>query len=200
MDPSQPDRTAVLLRLWYQGDLEALEEILKLHLPWIRGVVRQRLGGKLRQKAESGDVVQDAMLRFLKDGPRLKIRDETHFRRLMTRLVENVICDQHDRFTAKRRSMDREQSLENLPPNLKLKNPALTPSSIAGRHELEDQLQLAMALLSEEDRSVIRLRKWERKSFQEIAEVLDISPSAADTRFRRAMARLAALMAPEQEP
>ena len=56
-------------------------------------------------KVESSDIVQDAALQFLKYGPRFILSDEEKFRALLVRIVENVLRDKHDWFSARRRAI-----------------------------------------------------------------------------------------------
>jgi RNA polymerase sigma-70 factor (ECF subfamily) len=186
-------QTLDLLQRWHQGDREALELLLQRHLPFIRRYVSKRLGPALRGKGETVDFVQDAMVEFLRYGPRFLLADEGHFRALMVKVIENVLRDRHDWFTARRRDLRRERPLprESL---LGLDPPARSvtrPSQASARHEEEAWIRLALELLEPEDRRVIMLRTYEELSYGEIATRLGIGESAARMRFNRALPRLA---------
>jgi hypothetical protein len=60
---------------------------------------------------ESGDVVQEAAVQFLNYGLRFIISDDKRFRGLLARIVENVLRDKHDWFTAQRREIARQRPL-----------------------------------------------------------------------------------------
>ena len=92
-----------MLPNWEHGDGGDLEKILKRHLPWIQSRVHQKLGNFHRSKADTGDIVQEAMLQFLKHGPRIKLSNDHQFRALLCKIIENVVCDQYAWFTAQRR-------------------------------------------------------------------------------------------------
>ena len=61
---------------------------------------------------------------------------------------------------------------------------------IAIRHEKEEFLDLALSLLSPDDRRILELRELKQMSFPEIGEELDISPDTARMRHKRARPRL----------
>ena len=82
MKDGSRDRTAEDLRRWNAGDAEGLKSLLENHLPWIEKYVRKRLGARLRQKAETQDIVQDAMLQFLRYGPRIDLAGDTRRHRI----------------------------------------------------------------------------------------------------------------------
>jgi RNA polymerase sigma-70 factor, ECF subfamily len=185
--------TAQLLRQWHGGDRQALEVLLAQDLPWIERRVRRRLGPLLHAKAETADFVQEAVLEVLRYTPRFVITDRGRFRALLARIVENVLRDQHDRFTAYRRALHRERPLP-ADSQLVLDPPvrgAPSPSQAAQREEWEAWIRLALELSAPEDRLIILLRQWDGVSFEEIGRGLGIAADAARMRYNRALARLA---------
>jgi RNA polymerase sigma-70 factor (ECF subfamily) len=185
--------TVDLLRRWHAGDQDAFAALIQRHLPWIHARVRDRLGPALREKAESMDLVQDALVEVLRDGPRFTLRDEDAFRALLARIVENSIRDRNDHFAAKKRAADRETALPG-DSVLDLDPPAASvtrPSEAAIRHEQAALVQLALKLLGPRDREIIVLRQQEELSFAAIGERLSIPEDTARFRFQRALPRLA---------
>jgi len=186
-------QTSLLLQQWHGGDEKALDSLLDRHLPWLRNHVRKRLGALLRRKGETNDYVQDAIVQFLKYGPRVVISDENHFRALLVRIVENSLRNNYDWFTALRRQAAREHPLSRDsvlyldPPRDGVK----TPSHSAKNHEQEAWVRFAMELLESEDREVLVLRQWEKMSFADIGKQVGISSEAAWMRHKRALNRLA---------
>jgi len=61
-------------------------------------------------------------------------------------------------------------------------------------------LAVAMDLLSEHDREVLRLWAWEQLTASEIASVLEITPNAASIRLHRAIGRLKAHLERKKGP
>lgn len=188
------DGTTQLLARWRDGDEQAVHELIAGHVPAVYEMVRARLGDALRQKLDSGDVVQDAILEFLRHGPAVPPVDSTHLRALLARIVCNTICDRSKWFQAARRRMGRERGLSStqgavLPGN------APDPAAEAARADMAARLRLAMELMSEVDRRVIVLREWQGLPFAEIAAELGGNEEAARGAYRRAMERLRARMA-----
>jgi RNA polymerase sigma factor (sigma-70 family) len=181
--------TTISLQRWHEGNQEGLNSLIERHLPWIHDQVRARMGPTLRKKAETCDYVQDAMIQFLQYGPRFVLSNDAAFRGLLLRIVENALRDKHDWFTACRRNVARERPL---PPDtvLCLDPPigkAKTPSMSAERHEREAWIRLAMEFLEPEDREVLVLRQWEKRSLAEIGEKYGITEKAAWMRHNRAV-------------
>ncbi len=185
--------TALNLKKWNGGDLSGLEALLERHLPWIQDHVRNRLGPKLRKKTESCDIVQDAIIQFLKYGPRIQLSSSAQFRVLMTRIVENVVCDEYDRITALRRKISRERPLPtDTVLNLDLpQKRVVPPHKNAQNSENEAWIRLGIELLSSDDRKVLTFRAWGDLSYSEIGAKLGLSENTARMRFNRAILRLA---------
>lgn len=187
-----PQRTHELLSRLHAGEEDALRELLERHEPWVRARVRERLGARLRQRAETDDFVQDAMVDALKYGPKFMVSSEDHFRGLLARIVENALRDRHQYFDAARRARDRERPLpSDSVLDLDPRSPdRATPSRAADRREREAWLRLGLELLRPEDREVILLRQEDALPFEEVGARLGVAPNAARMRFERALAKL----------
>ena len=185
-----PSETLTLLRRWHAGESDALEELIRRHLVWIRGKVHARLGPLLRTQIETDDVVQEAMIQALRYGPRFLLADEDQFRRLLARIVENVIrmWARHHQRERRDPRREREPASETV---LVLDTSSRRPSRVAMKNEAEAWLQLGLQLLDPEDREVITLRQWQGLSFADVGTRLAIAEDAARMRFQRALARLA---------
>jgi RNA polymerase sigma-70 factor (ECF subfamily) len=186
--------TVELLRLWHGGDEKALDSLLQRELPWVRDQVHRRLGPLLRRRGETQDFVQDAMVEVLRYGPRFVLSDSGQLRALIARIVENVLRDEHERQTAKKRDVGREQPLPSdsvidLDAGARA---ATTPSQAAAGNEWQSLIRLALEFLAPQDREILLLRQWQELPFETIAMRLSISPKAAHMRFTRALPRLVA--------
>lgn len=185
--------TTILLQRWNDGDERALQELLKLHLPWIQSHVSNRMGGLVRAKEDTQDVVQDALVEFLRYGPRFKVSNEAHLRFLLGRVAENLLRDRHDFFTRRRRSTARERPL---PEDTVLELDAGSRDSVRPDRALEKKqwqawVRLALELMNPEEREVIVLRQWDELEFAQIAEKIGGTADAARMRFQRALPKLA---------
>ena len=192
-----PDGTNhVLLTRWQSGDHKALEELVERHLPWIRERVHRRLGSALREKLESGDIVQDSLIQVMHYGPRFVTQTEAQFRALLGLIIENVLRDKLDFFNAECRTPAREQPLPSdsfLPFDPPLDS-ITTPSAQIERQEELTWLRVGLQVLDAGERRIIIAREWDRLPFREIGAQLGISESAAKMRHQRAMAQLTTIV------
>ena len=188
-----PDQTAELQRRWAAGDASALHELIRRELPWIRDRVHRRLGGRLRQHGNTDDFLHEAVIEILAYTPRFVVPDRVTFRRLVARIVENLLCERHEFYGRMRRDRARQVPLPD--DSVLVLDPrrctATSPSQHAERHEEEAWLRLALDLLPGDDRDIIVLREWGGHGFRAIGERVGISENAARMRFDRALRRLA---------
>ena len=174
---------------WHDGEAEGLERLLERHLSWIQAHVHRKLSHLLRRKVETGDIVQDAVVQFLRYGPRFHLSSDRQFRALLCRIVENVIRDKYDWFTAQRRAIALERPLPadtvlNLdPPDRGVES----PSRIVAQHEQEAWVRLGLELLGHNEREVIVFRDWECLSFEEVGKRIGTSRDTARRRYLEAI-------------
>lgn len=188
-----PPSSKELLARYHNGDTDALNELLEQHLPYVRENVSRSLGDRLRRKTDSGDIVQEAVREFLVYAPKFVIDNERAFRAILLKISMNVLRDQHDYFTAKRRDMARESPIPSTTIlNLNMRRDVGdTPSQIVAREETRARVRLSLEFVDPAERDLIALRHWDGLEFAEIGKRLGISTDAARMRHRRAMARLA---------
>lgn len=183
--------TPELLARFHDGDADALNTLLEQHLPYVRRRVSETLGDALRRKSDSGDIVQEAVREFLSYAPRFVIASENALRGILIRIAHNVIRDQHDYFTAKRRDMAREKPIPTSTVlDLSGIRSSETPSAVAVREEARARVRLAIELLDPADRDLITMRDWDQLEYSEIASRLDLTVDAARMRYKRALLRL----------
>lgn len=191
-----PDATPELLARWHNGDASALQTLVQAHLPWLRAHVERRLGAFLRERAERDDYLQDAVLDFLRDGPRFQVDSTAQLRGLLARIAENTLRDRNDWFRRKRRHLGGDVALPN--DSVVRLDTALqrstTPSRVAARGETRDWVRLGLELLEPEDRKVLVAREYEDRSFVDIGAELGMTANAVRMRWVRAVARLAEVL------
>lgn len=187
------DQTLELLQRWHRGEQEALKELLRRDLPWIRDRLHRRLGDVLRQRGDTEDYLHEVVLEVMRYTPHFLVSTGDTFRRLLTQITENMLRDKHDFFARRRRAVAKEQPLpDSTVLCLDARARTMTsPSQGASRSEEEAWLRLALDLLTPEDRTVIVLREYERMAFADIGAKLQIAENAARMRFQRGLARLA---------
>jgi len=186
------DPISTYFREGCKGDRNAMQKLLERHLDWIEQFARRKLSPLLRTKTETGDIVQDALVQFLRHGPRFTISNDGQLRALLARIVENVIRDKYDWFTALRRTVAKERPLPpdtvlNLAPSA---GSGQTPSQIVHKSEQEAWVRLGLELLDPDDRRVLILRDWDGLTYIEIGKQLDMSEFAARRRYLRSLGLL----------
>jgi RNA polymerase sigma factor (sigma-70 family) len=187
-DSSAPGTTRYLLTRHHQGDPSALGELLERELSFIRDRVHHQLGGALRRRMDTNDVVQEICLRVLRRGPRFLVRDPRCFRALMARIVytqlvssfrQNGASLQHERNHATDTWLDLDGS-----------GATTGVADEAAREEEKEMVRLALLLLEPLDAEVLRLRDEESLSFVAIADRLGQKDDAVRMRYRRAIRKL----------
>ena len=189
--------TQHLVTLAKEGDRDALEQLCQVYEERVHWIVRFRMGGEIRSKLDSMDVVQDAFVLALQDLEDFTYRDEGDFLRWMSKIVENRIRDDIKKLHADKRNIRKEVRLRNGPPTTKRSSagvagpiPTTTPSVIVSKREDLDKLEKAIDKLRPEYREAIILRKIEGLSYKEIGDRLGKSADAVGMLISRAMISL----------
>ncbi|MBL9077520.1 MAG: sigma-70 family RNA polymerase sigma factor [Planctomycetes bacterium] len=181
-----------MLEAWHRGDTRALDRLVAREMPWLVALVQRRLGKLLRARHDTQDIVQEALLGTLRDGPRFVVDDRAHLRGLLAKIVENVIRREHEHLTAGRRDVRRDVRLpaSDAIVSLRTKSPFTRPSRAAEADEERAWMRLALELLDPDDRDVIVLREYQGLPFLEVGKALGLGEDAARMRFGRALQRL----------
>ena len=186
--------TLYLLRRWRAGDDDAINELLKRHLPAIHARVHRLLGKELRQHANSEDIVHEVVIDLLKYLPQFHISVDSDFQAFVAKITINVIRDHNEWLRAACRDiartvpispdivLDLDPPVESVP----------TPSQMSSDREWEAWVRLALMLVEPEDRRIIWMKTWRRSTFRAIGEELGVSEEAARKRYGRAFHRLEA--------
>lgn len=126
-------------------------------------------------QADAEDVFHTAFLRFWPE--RGRVRDPVSF---LYTCVRRVAMNWH-RERGRRTSHEQKASPQ---PLITIDRDRLAEA------EVDQTIEKALADLAEEQRVVVVMRIWGELSFPQIGEVLSISPSTADTRYRVGLKRL----------
>ena len=189
--------TQHLVTLAKEGNRTALEQLCQVYGERVHWIVRFRMGGEIRSKLDSMDVVQDAFVLALQDLADFTYQDEGDFLRWMSKIVENRIRDNVKKLHADKRNIRKEVSLRNRLPTTKRSSAGdlgpiatTTPSVIVSQREDLDRLDKAIDKLKPEYREAIILKKIEGLSYKEISNRLDKSTDAVGMLVSRAMISL----------
>lgn len=117
------------------GDMAAAETAFLAYEPYLRMAIRRQLGGRLRSKLDSTDIVQsvwaDVFRGFRESGWRFA--DRAHLRAFLTRVVWNRLTDRRRQH---RRAMERERPLDETSARDQPRSALPRPSEIAQGREL----------------------------------------------------------------
>jgi RNA polymerase sigma-70 factor, ECF subfamily len=132
-----------------------------------------------RNEADTHDLLQELFIR-LAQRPQLldEVRDERAF---LLRLCHNLAID-----LIRRRGTRHKQQERWRDEVLSLFAPAVEPDARAYR----EAVAAALGELAPEQRAVIHLKLWEGMTFDQIANLLEISPNTAASRYRYGLDKL----------
>lgn len=176
------------------GDASELGLLVDIYRPYLLKLAASQLDGNIAIKFAPSDAVQETMLQATRDFPQFRGATETELRQWLQTILLRTLADVHRRY---RLSKKRKLSLEvrvhsGNRSSLKTQLTSREPSPSAGlrREESTVELQQAISRLSEEHQSVIRLRNFERLSFDDIGKRLIRTSEAARKLWCRAIERL----------
>ncbi|MCA9321663.1 MAG: sigma-70 family RNA polymerase sigma factor [Planctomycetes bacterium] len=178
------DNTTYFLGRWQDDDdRDALDVLIARHMQRIREMVEPRLSAEMRQKLETGDIVQEAVLEFLRYGPPFRIQNGRQFRRLMAIIVTNVIRDQYERFRAMRRDMKRDLGGQAVDLDQR-HDDKTSPGDRAAKNEMRQIVRLAMELMEPRAREVMIARNYHGMAWEEISSTYEFPSADAARQFR----------------
>ena len=184
------------------GGQKALAELLDIHRDKLERIVAFRIAPILRSRVDPADVLQEAYFEISRRIDEYIDGSPVSFFVWVRQKVIQTLIDVHRNHTREKRDANRELSLASSPlghtTSISLARFLLdditSPSLAAVRVEEIQQLQSALDSMNETDREVIAMRHFEHLNNQQVAEVLEISPTAASNRYVRAAAKLAEIL------
>ena len=126
---------------------------------------------------DAEDTLQDAFLKLWCSKRDIASTDEAAA--LMTTTVRNLSIDQ----TRRHKTHPRDELLPNLPDTM-----PFDPQAEADEAEqtFAEVMQIVSQQLSEQQQAILRLRDYEGRDYEEIAELLQMTPSAVRVNLSRA--------------
>ena len=195
-------RTFDLVRCAQSGDRHALEVLMERYYDRVEGLVRIRLGSRLRGLLESGDILQETLIAALERFERFEMRDEGSLIHWLGKLAEHKITDAAEFHAAAKRDPDRCRPLLKGPSGdqsttliIDLADHESSPSEHAVFAEESALLESCIANLREDYRELILLRNYAGCSWEAVArESGRPSPAAARMMHTKAMIALGKMM------
>ena len=194
MDNAFRHHTLKLVKRVKKGDQAALEQLCHTYNERILRIVRMRMGPELRSKMQSMDLVQDTFISAIRSMENFTYTNEGDFLRWISKIAENRLRDNIDKFHAGKRDIRKEIPLNNRAQDTYAPSfdpiDSTTPSLIMSKQEDLDKLEMAMDKLKPDYREVIKLTKIEGLSYKEVAEKLGKTPDATRMLLARAISAL----------
>ena len=162
----------------------------------LRRMIEFRLDSRLRGRIEPADVLQDAWVNISSRLDEYLASPDVPFFIWMRQLTyQQLIDNQRQHFGKKRsplleRRLSESSSSVNVVLNATLRDPGTSPSNAAMRVEDFRGLRNAIRRMDDIDREILMLRHFEQLSNVEVAQILELSTTAASNRYIRAMERL----------
>lgn len=178
-------------------DAAAFEELMLRYQNRVVSLLAHLVGK--RDLAE--DLTQDVFLRVYR--ARKRYVPGSKFSTWLFTITNNVASN-----ALRGLSRRREVDLKPSSPNESAGNPleaaavaasALMPTRQLDKAELRQVVQLAVATLNERQRMAVLLAKFEHLSYQEIAEIMEMSPQAIKSLLSRARSKLREVIEPYLE-
>jgi RNA polymerase sigma-70 factor (ECF subfamily) len=173
-----------LMRLVSGGDTSAFEQLIERHQSLVAGTVARMLGSS----SEVEDIAQQVFIRVWKSARRYVPRAK--FTTWLLKITRNLVFNELRR--AKRHAhvpLQTEPGAEEFPLKDET-NPTPDASLLESEHErtIED----AITELPESQRMALILRRYEQLSYEQIADILDLSVPAVKSVLFRARTELRA--------
>jgi len=188
VDPEAPARSqddaedVRLMQLVAGGDTTAFEQLIERHQTLVAGTVARMLGSN----SDVEDIAQQVFIRVWKSAGRYVARAK--FTTWLLKITRNLVFNEMRR--AKRHPhlpVQMEPEADEIP----LKDEATaSPDATLLQAELQQAIEKAIALLPETQRMALILRRYEELSYEEIADVLNLSVPAVKSLLFRARTEL----------
>ena len=171
-----------LMRLIGRGDTGAFEELIERHQALVAGTVARMLGSN----SDVEDIAQQVFIRVWKSARRYVPRAK--FTTWLLKITRNLVFNELRR--TKRRAhvpLQPELAAEDPPVRDEMN---LAPDASLLEVELQRTIEEAILQLPETQRLALVLRRYEQLSYEEIAEVLNLSVPAVKSVLFRARTEL----------
>jgi RNA polymerase sigma-70 factor (ECF subfamily) len=171
-----------LMELIGGGDDGAFEQLVERHQRLVIGTVGRMLGSG----SDAEDIAQQVFVRVWKNAKRYEPRAK--FTTWLLKITRNLVFNElrrrsrHPQVPLQSESDEEERPLKD--------EQAIAPDASLLEHELQQAVDAAIANLPETQRMAVVLRRYEDLSYEQIAEVLDLSVPAVKSLLFRARTEL----------
>jgi RNA polymerase sigma-70 factor (ECF subfamily) len=182
-DDRQDAQDVQLMELVGRGDTAAFERLIERHQPLVTGTVARMLASN----SDVEDIAQQVFIKVWKSAPRYKHRAK--FTTWLLKITRNLVFNEL-------RRVKRHPHISLQPPDpgaeeLPVKDEVTsTPDTSLLERELQQAIEDAIFTLPDAQRMALVLRRYEELSYEEIAEVLDLTVPAIKSLLFRARTEL----------
>jgi RNA polymerase sigma-70 factor (ECF subfamily) len=185
-EPAKEIDDAELMLRTGNGDIAAFEQLIERHQALVIGTVARMLGNN----SDIEDVAQQVFIRVWKSATRYT--PTAKFTTWLLTITRNLVFNE-----ARRRKRHPGIALDTHEGNESLSLPdqaRSAPDEALLERELEVAIDRAILSLPERQRLALVLRRYENKSYEEIADVLNLSVPAVKSILFRARSELRAAL------
>jgi RNA polymerase sigma factor (sigma-70 family) len=189
-DRTESDHAAQLLQRWqHDGDVDALDELLRVEVLALAARLRTRARGMLRPSTSASDLAQEAVLRTLNLDTPPHFADPREMRAYLWTAAWRLLIN---RTRARGRDVVPLSQANSADLGMVLHGGGGV--STAERSERNAALNVIMNLMRDDDREVLDLVYFQHFDVDRVAKHLGIERGAAEMRLSRARRRLAQKM------
>lgn len=181
IDQSNPS-DAVLVRLYLNGEEQALSELIERHKRRIYNFIYS----KVYDKEIAEDIFQDTFIKVIRTLKLGKYNEQGKFLPWVMRITHNLIID-HFRRTNR---MPKFENREEFNIFSVLSNDSINIEDKMIKGQIEEDLRSLINTLPEEQQVVLHMRIYKDMSFKEISEQTGVSINTALGRMRYALINL----------
>jgi len=171
-----------LMRLVAGGDTTAFEQLIERHQALVAGTVARMLGSN----SDVEDIAQQVFIRVWNSAGRYVAKAK--FTTWLLKITRNLVFNEMRRT---KRHPHLPAQIEPDADEIPLKDEQTTaPDAALLENELQAAIEKAIGLLPETQRMALVLRRYEELSYEEIADVLELSVPAVKSLLFRARTEL----------
>ena len=179
-----PERDVRLMERIRKGDMDAFRELVEAHEVRVIGTITRMLG----DETEAQDLAQQVFVRVWKSAARWE--PTAKFTTWLYTILRNLTFNEcRRRARHPTRSIDAAEDDEDHPRQVADAN-VKAPDTVLLDAEMQDAIERAIQELPEAQRMAVIMRRYQDVSYEEIAEVLDITVPAVKSILFRARTEL----------